>query len=208
MNPICSELNVIQYIEKELPETEMLQMEKHFAHCDTCRRLLAQHRLVRLSLIHASAILPPLDFTNGVLAQVPSPFHRLLKTTREKTIAAAAAITLAALGSFSYLAGLQTQALGEVLSLRWWNNIFLQSFSMVTDTLRLLLTLVRLMMSVGLFVIEGLLFVLNALGRLVVFSPQGLTALLVVVSVFLVTLGLTTRRPHPLPLKTARTGRS
>jgi hypothetical protein len=208
MNPICSELNVIQYIEKELPETEMLQMEKHFAHCGTCRQLLAQHRLVRLSLIHASSVLPPLDFASSVLGQIPSPYHRLLKTTKEKTVAVAAAITLATLGSFSYLAGSQTQALGEVLSLRWWNNIFLQGFSMVTDTLRLLLTLVRLLMSVGLFVIEGLVFALNALGRLLVFSPQGLTAFFIIVSIFLITLGLTSRRAHPLPLKTARAGRS
>ena len=148
------------------------------------------------------------SFANHVLAQIPSPFHRLLKTTKEKTVAAAAAITLAALGSFSYLAGSQTRSPGDILSLQWWNNIFLQSFSMVTDTLRLLLTLVRLMMSVGLFVIEGLLFVLNALGRLVVFTPQGLTALFIVVSIFLVTLGLTSRHAHPLPLKPARPGRS
>jgi hypothetical protein len=207
MNPICSELNVIQYIEKELPEIEMLQMEKHFAHCDSCRHMLHQHRLVRLSLLHASSVLPPLDFASEVMARIPSPYHCLLKSSRDKIVASAAAVILTALGTFSYLAGTQTHSLGEVLSLRWWNNIFLQGFAMVTETLRLILTLMRLIMAVGLFVIEGLLFILNALGRLLVFSPQGLTTFIVILGLFLLSLSLTAWRFHPLPQKNLRAGR-
>jgi predicted anti-sigma-YlaC factor YlaD len=208
MNPICSEPNVIQYIEKELTEAEMLQMEKHFAHCDACRQMLHQHRVVRLSLIHAASVLPPVDFTSRILAQIPSPYHRVLQTSRDKIIAAAAAVTLAVLGVFSYLVGTQTQAVGEVLSLRWWNNIFFQSFTMVTDTLRLILTLTRLVMSVGVFVIQGVVFILSALGRFLVFSPQGLIAFSVTLTLFLISLSLTLRRQHPHPLKPLRAGRS
>jgi hypothetical protein len=174
MNPVCSELNIILYIERELPEAEMLRLEQHLARCADCRQLLREHRLVRLTLIRASEVEVPGDFTARVMAEIPSPFHRFLTTAREKILVAAAAILLAGAGVFSYLAGVSTPNVGAALSLQWWNRIFIQSFTLMVDTFLLVLDLTRLLLAILLFFVEGFVFGMEALGRLILFSPQGL----------------------------------
>lgn len=207
MNPVCSELNIVLYIERELPEAEMLRTEQHLARCAACRRLLREHRLVRLTLIRASEVGVPAEFTARVMAELPSPFHRFLTTAREKILVTAAAITLTVAGVFSYLAGQTAPNLGGLMSLPWWNRIFAQSFSLLADSFLLVLYLTRFALSVLLFLAEGFVFGLEALGRLLLFSPQGLGLFLAVLVVFGLTAGWTFWLHRPRTLKSVAVGR-
>ena len=207
MDCICTELNVILYIEKELPETEMLQMEQHFAHCAHCRHLLAQHRMVRLTLERASGIQVPADFSARVMAGLPSPYHRFLTTAREKIIAAAAAIVMVSLGVFTYLIGSLGQNFGSPLSLQWWNRVLVQTFTLAVDTFIVISDLVGILVSVALFLGQGLAFVMETLGRLLLYSPHGLATLCLSLAIFLASLSLTKRYGHARTLRTAQPGR-
>lgn len=204
MDQTCSESNIIEYIEKELPEAEMLRTENHFAVCADCRRLLAEHRLIRLALNRSSQVEVPPDFCETVMVRLPSPFHRFLQTVRDRVIATATGIILAVLGAFSFLVGTHMQHPEEIVSIRWWSTIFIESFATFTDGFRLLLGFVRLLTTLGIFFLQGLSFILGAMGKLVLFSPQGLLMILLTVVMFVTSASVTLWKYRPGSLRFMR----
>jgi len=204
MDKKCSELQVIQYIENELPENEMLRTEAHFAHCDQCRKNLFNHRLIRNALIHSCRVEVSGDFVSSVMADIPLPLQNFLKTFREKVLAAAAAIILTAVCFLSYFVGARAQNLQDITSISWWNGVFLNLFSIITDTFLFVLYLVRILASVGIFVVEGLAFILKNLGKLLLFSPQGHTVFFTVILLFVSTAVLVMWIFHPTAQKIHR----
>jgi hypothetical protein len=114
-NPICTELNAIQYIEGI--ETEMLQMEKMPTAPPT--PAAAQHRLVRTShprLRHPAAMISPPALSRSSYP-VPRDQQGRRPPPRPRHPAA--------LGLFS-TAGAQARPENPVA--RWWNSIFLRAF--------------------------------------------------------------------------------
>ncbi|MBN2430468.1 MAG: zf-HC2 domain-containing protein [Acidobacteria bacterium] len=186
MHPICSEINVILYIEHELPESEMLRMEQHIAHCPTCRGLLQEHRLIRNALQHACDVRMSEDLLSHVMAEIPIPLRNFLTTSRERIVAVAATIAFALVGLMSYIVGAQARTVADIVSLKWWNGVLLNIFSVVIDGFMFVLHLVRILGSVGLFFVEGLTFILKNLGQALVLSPQ-VHVLFAVLAVFFVT---------------------
>jgi hypothetical protein len=198
MSPICDEINVILYIEHELPEGEMLRMEQHFAHCPTCRGLLQEHRLIRNALHSVCDLDMKEDLLSTVMAELPTPLRNFLTTAREKIVAVAATIAFALVGLMSYIVGTQAQAVTDIVSLSWWNGVMLNIFSVVIDAFMFVLHLVRILGSVGLFFVEGLTFILKNLGQALVLSPQGHVLFAVLAVIFATTLYLASRvfQPH------------
>jgi len=198
MQSICDESNVILYIEHELPESEMLRMEQHFAHCPTCRGLLHEHRLIRNALQHACDVRIGADLVGQVMAEIPIPLRNFLSTSREKILAVAATIAFAMLGLISYIVGTQARAVADIVSPKWWNGVLLNIFSVVIDAFMFVLHLVRILGSVGLFFVEGLTFILKNLGQALVLSPQGHVLFAVLTLIFVTTFFLASRifQPH------------
>lgn len=187
MAPICDEQNIILYIENELPESEMLRTEQHIAHCRTCRALLDEHRLIRNTLNHASRLEVPDNFAAAVTATLPAPYQNLLTTAREQIIAAAAGIVLTVIGLVSYIAGTQAHRMADLLNPSWWNTLVIKAFSVFSYSFRFILHLVKILASVGIFIVQGLAFILKNLGHLVVFSTPGQVLLLITAGVFIAT---------------------
>lgn len=173
MEPSCSELNVILYIDKELPEPEMLRMESHFARCQECRELLDEHRLLRLGLNLAVSMPVPENFADSVMARIPSPFQSLLTSARDRIITAAAALGLTGLGLAASSLGQQASSPAEMFSLQAINQTILQFFSWCSDGFRLAIQVAQALAMVLGFMAEGFSFALRTMGELVLHSPGG-----------------------------------
>ena len=187
MEQICSEQNVIMYIEQELPENEMLRLEKHLGHCSQCLELLDEHRLIRNALNHACAIEVDASFAANVMADIPAALHHFLTTSRERMVALAAGIVMATFAFLTYFIGVQAQRLEDILSINWWNGVFFNMFSVVTESFMFVMRLVKILGSVGLFVLEGIAFILRNLASVLIFSPQGRMLFLTFILLFIST---------------------
>lgn len=203
MNTICSEENVVLYIEGELPEPGMLRMEAHFSSCQVCRRLLSEHRLIRISLNKAARVEIPRDFSAVVMAQLPSPFHTMLQPAREKILAAAASLMLVFTGLVTFVVGSQINSLAELFRIQWWNGVFIQLFSLFVDSFRIALKLVRVIATVGMFLADTLSFFLATMGRLLFHSPLPLSLASMVCAICIACGVLLIHHHHPGLLKSA-----
>ena len=184
-NNICSERNIILYIEGELPEVEMLKMEAHFAHCKHCQRLLEQHRLIRLGLKWDTQITIPDNFADMVMEKLPTPFENFLSSAREKIIATGAFIVFFFLGLLSYIIGTNTSNIEDLISVKWWDKTILGLFSGLTYAFKTTLQVVKTIITIGLFFLKETDFVLGIIGKVLIRSHQIHVALLLSITLLL-----------------------
>lgn len=192
MTPECDEMDIILYIENELPESHMQRMESHFARCPSCRRLLDRHRVIRIAMAHASAAPVPEDFPARVMARIPTPFEKLLSSARERVLAFAAVIVLGVVG----LVVSQVGSPADALSADWWNGFIAKNVRGLMDGFLALTMLIRVLVDIGVFIVGGAVFVLHTLGKALVYSPQGQTLGLCSLALFGGFSALLLRRAH------------
>jgi len=87
------------------------------------------------------------------------------------------------------------------------NRVLVQTFTLAVDTFIVISDVVGILVSIAIFLGQGLVFILETLGHLLLFSPHGLAALSLSLAIFLASLSLTRRFTHSRALRAATTGR-